>query len=284
LRFFNREPFHYTLSPPRLRDDPVDGFLFDTRAGFCEHFAGSFVFLMRAAGVPARVVTGYQGGEWNRAGGYLLVRQSDAHAWAEVWLENQGWIRVDPTAAVAPERIEHGIYAALGAEEDLPAFLRRGSGLGTMAALRLQWEYWRDVSAYYWNGWVLAFGPERQSELLRRLGLGELDWRGTVALMVGLLLAVALVFGVAFLWRNRRPQRDPLARLYHRFTVRMTRLGIAPSSHEGPRAFADRVATERPDLHEAVARFTRTYEALRYGRDPDPDQFRTLRLHLRELS
>ncbi|RMG58037.1 MAG: DUF3488 domain-containing protein, partial [Gammaproteobacteria bacterium] len=106
LDFFNREAFHYTLSPPRIAGDPVDGFLFQTRRGFCEHYAGSFVVLMRAAGIPARVVTGYQGGEYNALGGYLLIRQSDAHAWAEAWLPGQGWLRVDPTAAVAPERID----------------------------------------------------------------------------------------------------------------------------------------------------------------------------------
>jgi protein-glutamine gamma-glutamyltransferase len=282
LRHFNREPFHYTLSPPRLAQDPVDEFLFDTRAGFCEHYAGSFVFLMRAAGVPARVVTGYQGGEWNRTGGYLLVRQSDAHAWAEVWVENRGWVRVDPTAAVAPERIEQGIRAALGAEEDLPAFLRRQGGLG-LAGLRIQWEYWRDLANYYWNDRVLAFDPERQRDLLRRLGLGGLDWRGGVALMFSLLGLVAALFALAFLWRNRRPERDPLARIYRRFAGRMARLGIPPLPHEGAGDFARRVARERPELHEAVARFTDTYQALRYGPDPDPDQFRTLRLRLRAL-
>jgi protein-glutamine gamma-glutamyltransferase len=282
LRYFNQEPFHYTLSAPRLARDPVDEFLFDTRRGFCEHYAGSFVFLMRAAGIPARVVTGYQGGDWNRAGGYLLVRQSDAHAWAEVWMKDQGWVRVDPTAAVAPERIEEGIRAALSAEEDLPAFLRPRGGL-SLAALRIQWEYWRDMGNYYWNGWVLAFGPERQRDLLQQLGLGHLDWRGTVVLMFGLLGLVATLFTLAFLWRNRRPEGEPLARIYRRFARRMARLGIPPLPHEGPRDFARRVARERPELHEAVARFTDTYQALRYGPDPDPDQFRALRLRLREL-
>lgn len=284
LRYFNREPFRYTLAPPRIDNDPVDQFLFETRAGFCEHYAGTFTFLMRAAGIPARVVTGYQGGEWNPTGNYLLVRQSDAHAWAEVWLKDRGWVRVDPTAAVAPERIEQGIRAALSAEDDLPEFLRRIDGLGALAKLRIQWEYWRDLGAYFWNGWVLGFGPERQRELLKHLGLGDLDWRGAIALMTGLLVLVGAVFTLAFLWRNRRPQRDPLARMYARFSRRMARVGLPPLPHEGPRDFARRVARERPDLHEPVLRFTQTYEALRYGPDPDPDRFRTLRLRLRELA
>lgn len=283
LNHFNQQPFRYTLNPPRISGDPVDGFLFDTRAGFCEHYASSFVFLMRAAGVPARVVTGYQGGEWNRTGGYLLVRQSDAHAWAEVWLQGRGWVRVDPTAAVAPERIELGIRAALSAEADLPAFLRQRTGDG-LANLRYQLEYWRDLTAYYWDGWVLGFGPELQRELLRRMGLGGLDVRGTIALMFGLLAVLGMLFTLAFLWRNRRPERDPLARLYHRFAHRMQRKGLPPFPHEGPRDFARRVARERPDLHEPVERFTQVYQALRYGPDPDPDLFRTLRTQLRRMT
>ncbi|MFN2348912.1 MAG: DUF3488 and DUF4129 domain-containing transglutaminase family protein [Thioalkalivibrio sp.] len=282
LTHFNREAFHYTLTPPLLTGDAVDQFLFESRAGFCEHYASSFVFLMRAAGIPARVVTGYQGGEWNRAGGYLVVRQSDAHAWAEVWLEGRGWVRVDPTGAVAPERIELGIRGALGNEDDLPDFLRDRRGLGLMG-LRIQLEYWREMADYYWNGWVLAFGPERQKELLQRLGLGWLDWRGVTALMVALLMLTAGLLALVFLWRNRRPQRDPLARIYRRFTRRMARLGIPPRSYEGPRDYARRVARERPQLQGAVEAFTRTYEALRYGPEPDPDQFRTLQTRLKAL-
>ena len=109
----SEQPFYYTLTPPLLGGEIVDDFLFRTRQGFCEHYANAFVFLMRAAGVPARVVTGYQGGEMNALGGYMIVRQSDAHAWAEVWLAGRGWVRVDPTGAVAPNRVQEGIYAAL---------------------------------------------------------------------------------------------------------------------------------------------------------------------------
>jgi hypothetical protein len=183
---------------------------------------------------------------------------------------------------VAPERIELGIRGALGNEDDLPDFLRDRRGLGLMA-LRFQLEYWREMADYYWNGWVLAFGPERQKELLERLGLGWLDWRGVTALMVGLLILTAGLFALVFLWRNRRPQRDPLARIYARFARRMGRLGIPPQAHEGPRDFARRVSRERPRLHDPVAAFTRTYEALRYGADPDPDLFRSLQHSLKQL-
>src|SRR5690606_25782031 len=113
LRMFNEQEFYYTLQPPLAVDDAIDQFLFETRQGFCEHYAAAFTVLMRAAGIPARVVTGYQGGTLNPVGGYVIVRQRDAHAWAEVWLGEKGWVRVDPTAAVAPNRILGGIETAL---------------------------------------------------------------------------------------------------------------------------------------------------------------------------
>lgn len=281
LRHFNEEPFFYTLSPPRLERDPVDQFLFEVRAGFCEHYASAFVVLMRAAGIPARVVTGYQGGEYNRLGNYLLVRQSDAHAWAEVWLEGRGWVRVDPTAAVAPERIEQGIRVALSGDLDAPDFIRRSLDWGMV---RLQWELWRDSIDYYWSGWVLAFGPERQEELLERLGLGRLDWRGMITLMVILIGAVVLVFAALFLWRNRLPVADPLAVVYRRFCRRLAGAGLTRAPHEPPMDFARRIARERPDLAEPVAVFTREYVALRYGAAPDPERFGQLRGLLRRIN
>ena len=131
LAHFRTEKFFYTLEPPALDDDPVDEFLFETRRGFCEHYAAAFVTLMRSAGIPARVVTGYQGGEYNPAGNYLIVRQLDAHAWAEVWLPGQGWARVDPTAAIAPERIEYGT-------DGMRRLLARGAALGGLPSEALR--------------------------------------------------------------------------------------------------------------------------------------------------
>ncbi|SEP56846.1 protein of unknown function [Ectothiorhodospira magna] len=280
LDHFHQEAFFYTLSPPPMSREPVDQFLFEARAGFCEHYASAFVVLMRAAGIPARVVTGYQGGEYNRLGNYLLVRQSDAHAWAEVWLEGRGWVRVDPTAAVAPERIESGIRTALAGDQAAPDFIRRGPGWG-MA--RLQWALWRDSIDYYWSGWVLAFGPERQEELLERLGLGRLDWRGMVTLMVVLVGTVVLVFTAAFLWRNRPPKADPLAAIYGHFCRRLARVGLIRAPHEPPLDFGRRIARERPDLAEPVLDFIQAYVALRYGPAPDLTQYRQLQGRLRRI-
>jgi protein-glutamine gamma-glutamyltransferase len=171
LAKFRDEEYFYTLTPPRLELDSIDDFLFNTRRGFCEHFASAFTMLARAAGIPARVVTGYQGGEYNPMSGYLLIRQSDAHAWSEVWLEDRGWVRVDPTAAIAPDRIERGLEAALTESgESLPGgFLRR---IALFSQLRLVW----DAANTFWNSEVVAFGETQQRWLLERLNVGDADW------------------------------------------------------------------------------------------------------------
>jgi hypothetical protein len=154
----------------------VDDFLFRTRRGFCEHYTSAFVFLMRAAGVPARVVTGYQGGERNTFGDYLIVRQSDAHAWAEVWLEGRGWTRVDPTGAVAPNRIQEGLYAAVADPDALPFLVRRGGASEWLRQLAMSWDSLNNS----WNEWVLAYGPGPAEGVfigprLRSGGLGRHD-------------------------------------------------------------------------------------------------------------
>ena len=178
LNLFRTQLFFYTLVPPELGRYPVDEFLFETRRGFCEHYASAFVFLMRAAGVPARVVTGYQGGEMNPLGDYLIVRQSEAHAWAEVWLEGQGWRRVDPTAAVSPARIEVGVAAALPQGEPLPLAVR--SDLRFLKQLR----FTLDAVTNSWNQWVLGYTPDRQLHLMERLGLGKPTWQTLIVLLM----------------------------------------------------------------------------------------------------
>ncbi|MBS0396404.1 MAG: DUF3488 domain-containing transglutaminase family protein, partial [Proteobacteria bacterium] len=185
LERFRREPFEYTLEPPLLGGEPVDEFLFETRRGFCEHYASAFAVLMRAAGIPARVVAGYQGGESNAFGGYLLVRQSSAHAWTEVWLDGAGWTRVDPTAAVAPERVRRG---------GLPPGMSGASALGDRLLVQFPWlgrarALW-DAARTSWANAVIGFDPDRQRRLLERLGLGERGWQGLAfALAAGFALA-----------------------------------------------------------------------------------------------
>lgn len=251
-----RASFAYTLDPPLLGADSVDDFLFGSRRGFCEHFAGSFVFLMRAAGIPARVVTGYQGGEPNPLDGHLLVRQSDAHAWAEVWLGERGWTRVDPTASVAPARVEQGLAAALPARE-LPAGLARLHA-GWLRGLRHVWE---SVN-HGWNQWVLGYTLERQLRLLSRLSPGLPRNAASLAALTVLAGLAALAW---LAWRyGRQPAADPALRLYHRF---QRRLGLPGLPDEDPRRYVRRAQAARPRLAPAIARIGELYELARYGSD-----------------
>ncbi len=254
----------YTLQPPRLAANAVDEFLFSTRKGFCEHYASAFTLVMRAAGVPARVVTGYQGGEFNPIGGYLLVRQSDAHAWSEIWLDDRGWVRMDPTAAVAPERIERGLVNALGADEPAPGRLRQESELWLQVTMT--WDAVNDL----WNERIVRFNEARQFDLLERLGFDEPDWR-TLGLGLAASLAAFFVALSAYLgWRHREPARDWPARLHAEAARRLRRRGLVPGRTEGPAAFLDRAATECPDLARDIRRIRDLYCALRYGPGPEP--------------
>lgn len=270
LALFREQAFYYTLTPPLLGGDSVDEFLFRTRQGFCEHYASAFVFLMRAAGVPARVVTGYQGGERNAFGDYLIVRQADAHAWAEAWFEGRGWVRVDPTGAVAPNRVQEGLYAAVADPNELPFLARRGSGSEWLRQLAMSWDSLNNS----WNEWVLAYGPDRQKEFLSGLGFGPVDWGDmTVAMTVALSGFGLLVAGLR--WRGR-DSRDPVARAYLRFCARLARRGLARGAQEGPLAFAERVATSRPELAVPARQIGQLYAALRFGPVASPGDVRRL--------
>lgn len=259
LRWFRDGGFRYTLHPPPLGRDPVDDFLFHTRAGFCEHYASAFTFLMRAAGIPARVVTGYQGGELNPVGDYLVVRESDAHAWSEVWLTSAGWVRVDPTAAVAPSRIQDGIDAALAGSAGLPDYLDAARTAAWRYALEARWD-WLNAQ---WNRWVLAYGPELQQRLLARLGL--MNWRDAILALtaaIGLLLA-AIGTTVIYGARPRR-ETDAALQLWQQALQRLARLGIQPQPAEGPRDFAIRAAGLHPELAGALQALSDAYLRCRY--------------------
>jgi transglutaminase-like putative cysteine protease len=266
LAHFNTESFVYTLTPPRLGRDPVDEFLFETRRGYCEHYAAAFVTLMRATGVPARVVVGYQGGIYNPAGNYLIVRQSDAHAWAEVWLNEVGWARVDPTAAVAPSRIEYGIDGMRRLNsQGLPLNAAADAVLRaiqlpwldrTWLRTRLAWDYVN----FSWYLWVGDYTLERQAQFLARIGLT--DW--SVPAMVAILVQLVLLYALLQL-RRRRP-RDAVLHLYEKYCRKLARAGIARADAEGPVALSVRARTERQDWAAVIDEITSLYVALRYGR------------------
>jgi transglutaminase-like putative cysteine protease len=269
LEHFRSEPFYYTLTPPALGRDPVDEFLFRTRRGFCEHYAAAFVTLMRAAGVPARVVVGYQGGIYNGAGDYLIVRQADAHAWAEVWLEDTGWTRVDPTAAVAPARIEYGIDGVRRlSARGLP--LDAGASEAVLRAVQLPWldrawlhtQFAWDYVNFSWGQWVSNYGLERQTRLLAQLGLTNYS----VPVMVFILAQLMLLYALIQLRRRPRPRpRDILHRHYERYCRKLARAGIVRAPAEGPVALAARARQLRPDLAAAIDDITASYVSLRYG-------------------
>ena len=273
LAFFSEEDFFYTLQPPLLGEQPVDDFLFVTRRGFCEHYASAFVFLMRAAGVPARVVTGYQGGEVNPVDGFVVVRQSDAHAWAEVWIAGQGWTRVDPTAAVSPARVEGGIVAAMPAGEPLPTLIRlRSDWLRTLV---FRWEAVNNV----WNQYVLGYNPQRQRDLLARLGMPDGDWRNlaiTLAIVcAGLLLALT---GWSL---YQRPRLDPAARLWQKALRRLARSKVNCAPWETPLALLERVENDHPTLAPALRDVVGAYLQARYS--GIPDDLKTLRSAIARL-
>ncbi len=263
LALFN-ESFVYTLQPPPLGRHTVDDFLWSTRAGFCEHFASAFVFFARAAGIPARVVGGYQGGEAH-PGGYLIVRQYDAHAWAEVWLENRGWVRVDPTAAVAPERIERSLLDLFGGE----GMLFADSPLSLVRFREVAWINWArlhlDQFEYAWSRWVIGY-DDIQWGLLQHLLGGAEPLRIALFLVLGGLLALAPVLAVS-LWPGRRLRRNPLDRQFVAFGNTMARLGLPRQPGEAAGDYARRCALRHPDLAPRIQTIAAAYQRGRYAGD-----------------
>ncbi len=256
LTYFRTNDFVYTLSPASLEGDPVDALLFETREGFCEHYASAFAVLMRAAGVPARVVVGYQGGETNAVGDYMVVRQSDAHAWTEVWLPEQGWVRVDPTEAVSAERIESGVSSVSGAPEELATLSRREEGLIRSAAM-----LWDSVN-YGWNRFILGYGPELQQRVLGQIGLAH--W-GRYALGVLAIIISGLVVAVVWLFAQRPAKPDdPAVAAWRRALAQLQRAGISVGVNDGPTHINEHVRQERPDLAGRFDHIARLYIALRY--------------------
>lgn len=269
LRHFGTENFTYTLTPPALASaDPIDQFLFSTRQGFCEHYSSAFVFLMRAAGIPARVVTGYQGGELNPVGEYLVVRQRDAHAWAEVWLDGFGWLRIDPTSAVAPERIVRSIQVTPGREGAAVQFELPG-GEGLRAIVERLRQGWDSVNNG-WNQWVLNYTQIEQEQFLKGLGLGIESWKGMVTALAVALVVLIAVIAAMVLWRDFQPQ-DAVAALWRRFCRKLARKGVARHPAEGPLDYARRVGVSRPELRDAVQHIADLYVTLRYA-PPHPQR------------
>ena len=265
LALFTEQPFVYTLQPPLLpEDNPMDAFLFDTRRGFCEHYASAFVIMMRAAGVPARVVAGYQGGEVNPVNRTVIVHQFDAHAWAEVWLEGRGWVRVDPTAAVSPERIELGLEQALASEgsflADSPLSPLRYRRIDLINKLRLRY----DALTYRWQSWVVGFNADTQMQLLQQW-FGEFNARKFALLILGSWALVLIPVGLSLLVRRRTHEVRKLDRLYLKFCDKLEKMGVAREPGEAPAAYAARARRALPRLAAQITAITTLYQQLAYA-------------------
>ncbi|HKU89036.1 MAG TPA: transglutaminaseTgpA domain-containing protein, partial [Steroidobacteraceae bacterium] len=277
LDWFRNQGLEYTLEPGATSVDSVDTTLFDTRKGFCGHFASAYATLMRAAGVPARVVTGYLGGEWNPVGGYVLVRQSEAHAWTEVWLDGQGWTRIDPTAVVAPERLQRGVFDLL--PEAMPATTAL---LHDNAWLKRVSQVWDNMNRW-WQDNVVEFDLRAQFNLMQKLGIDLPDWQH-----LGWAFAIALVSWIAWValaLRRSVPRRRPdrIARAWLRATRKLERVTPRAAS-EGPLEYARRVGLARPDLAEPVAALALRYARLRFGPAEDAAEIAVLERDVRALA
>lgn len=259
LNIFRSNGFRYTLSPGKLpAQNRMDAFLFDTKRGYCEHYASAFTLLMRAAGVPARIVTGYQGGEIN--GDYLLVRQADAHAWSEIWIKGDGWLRVDPTRMVAPERITDGFAQAVQQDANLPATLRRDDSLAR------DWSLLSDRIENDWNQYVLGYSGSTQTDLLQWIGLEKLSQWGRLGFAF-IIVAIAwiIIFG---LWRYlSRPEKHlhPVDRAWFGVARELSRLGLSQQPGETLQTYCQRAQKALPDHAQAIRQTQQLISQWRYA-------------------
>jgi protein-glutamine gamma-glutamyltransferase len=273
LNHFRKEDFHYTLTPPLMEDNPIETFLFETRFGFCSHYASAFVYLMRVANIPARVVTGYQGGEFNTVGNFLEIKQADAHAWAEVWLENRGWVRFDPTAAIAPERIEKNIDIASLVPGGLISYAAPSAGAkAAFNWLKQARQLWSNVD-YNWQRWVINYNNSNQASFLSSFGIT--DFKKMVYWMMGIIAIITAILSLFLLYRRPKPT-DPVLVIYNRYLKKIAKAGFNKETGEGARDFAERIKVHLPEQVEGIEEITMAFIGLRYGSKPTEDDFKQL--------
>lgn len=282
LAMFRQQEFYYTLKPPLLGDNAMDDFLFRSRRGFCEHYAAALAVLVRSAGIPARVVAGYQGGEINPVNGTVIVHQFDAHAWNEVWYQGRGWVRVDPTASIAPDRIEYGLEQAMQGEGsflgDSPLSPLRYRNIAWLNNLRLQF----DAINYSWQAFVLTYDSDRQYQVLNRF-LGEISVSRIALVLLGCWALVLIPVAVGLLRAGTDRHVDEATRIYHRFCKKLQSAQLHRGREEAPLAFADRVINERPELAADVRAITSLYDAISYRSKVSPEGLALLRKQVRQF-
>ncbi len=273
LQWFREEPFHYTLQPPLLGHSPIDEFLFESRRGFCEHYASAFTYLMRAAGVPARVVTGYQGGQMNED--YMIVRQSDAHAWSEVWI-NGSWNRVDPTAAVAPSRVQSGLADSLSSNEPIPSLARKSAGW--LRQMQLQW----DSLNHDWHRLVVDFNNESQLAIWQKLGFSTpKPWQVVVIVLLFTGIWCLLILRIKLSLPRRK---EASQKLWHNYCRRLARAGLPIGKTEGPADYQQRVMARWPEHQPVLGPLTSNLIQLRYGNPDDRQRQQLIALSQKALN
>lgn len=273
LQHFRNRQYYYTRHPPQLSGDPTDAFLFDTKRGYCEHYASSFTVLMRLAGIPARVVTGYQGGEMNPLSNYMIVRQSDAHAWSEIYLKGKGWLRVDPTSVIPAGNIENA--------NDVDRFRsdlfdsRKLSELNWFTASARQLQYAWDMVNNRWNQWVIGYSNQKQKSLFKAIGIPEITWRGLSYVLI-ITLSVFTLLIAANIFHAQRIRKNAIERIYMQFLRKLRPLHIEKSPYEGALTFSQRVARRFPDQTTELLNIAKLYNQIRYA-DANPGTVDDLR-------
>jgi protein-glutamine gamma-glutamyltransferase len=272
LNHFRKEDFHYTLTPPRMEKNPVETFLFETRHGFCSHYASAFVTLMRVANIPARVVTGFQGGEFNAVGNFLEIKQADAHAWAEVWLDKRGWVRFDPTAAIAPERIEKNIDINRLEPGGLINYASSSTGLAAFDLLK-QASQILGHADYNWQRWIINYNNANQASFLSSFGIA--DFKTMLYWMMALVGIITAILSIFLLYQRPKPLDRALI-AYNRFLKKIAKAGLRKNSGEGARDFAERIKPKLPEQAANIEQITVAFIEQRYGSKPTEKGFKQL--------
>ena len=264
LNYFSTQDFYYSRQPPLLDDNPVDEFLFETKRGYCEHYASSFTVLMRLAGIPSRVVTGYQGGETNPIDDYMTVRQSDAHAWSEVFLGKKGWVRIDPTAAIPPGNIENINDARrLNSNASKSRRLFESSWLTSqLKNMRFAW----DAVNNRWNQWVLGYNNKKQKAFFAAIGIPEISWQGLSQLLFGFLAVLTAILAFV-IFSGQRKNKDVTQNIYFKFIKKVNKRGIKKLLSEGASSFCQRASLKLPKDKKRMEEITFLYQELRYKKE-----------------
>jgi len=260
FQHFHNENFQYTLMPPLLKDKPIERFLFESKAGFCGHYASAFTILMRVAGIPARIVTGYQGGSYNTNGKFIEVRSANAHAWAEVWIEGKGWVRFDPTTAVAPERVNSGVNIEQQISQQTISFAPIQLDSQSMSLLKSIRQLWSSAD-YSWQRWIINYSRSNQMNLLSGFGIDTL--KKLFYYFLGVVVFISLITALLVL-RSSKRKLTAEQKLYAQACEKLAKLQIIKAPSEGENDFLNRVKQTAPQIAEPFQLITQYYVQIRY--------------------